>query len=51
MNRLNNYGLTEASDKAYDLNIITPALYDRWHAGLGFRQQNWLAARRSVAVS
>ena len=45
MNRLNNYGLTEASDKAVDLNIITPALYDRWHAGLGFRQQNWLAAQ------
>ena len=45
MSRLHNYGLTEASDKAYDLHIITPDLYDRWHAGLGPRQQNWLAAQ------
>ena len=45
MSRIHNYGLTEASDKAYDLYIITPDLYDRWHAGLGPRQQNWLAAQ------
>ena len=45
MSRLQNYGLTEASDTSYDLQIITPDLYDRWHAGLGSRQQNWLAAQ------
>ena len=45
MNRLHDYGLTKASDTAYDLNIVTPRLYDRWHACLGSRQQNWLAAQ------
>ena len=45
MSRLHNYGLTEASDTAYDLHIITPDLYDRWHAGLESPQQNWLAAQ------
>lgn len=45
MSRLQHYGLTEASDTAYDLHIITPDFYDRWHAGLGSRQQNWLAAQ------
>ena len=45
MSRLHNFGLTEASDTAYDLHIITPGLYDRWHAGLGYRQKNWLAAQ------
>ena len=45
MSRLSNYGLTEASDTAYDLHIITPDLYDRWHASLESRQKNWLAAQ------
>tara|TARA_B100000989_G_scaffold294720_1_gene274340 strand:+ start:2275 stop:3669 length:1395 start_codon:yes stop_codon:yes gene_type:complete len=45
MNQLQNYGLTEISDMAYDLNIITTDLYDQWHAELGPRHQNWLASQ------
>ena len=48
MSRLNNYGLTEASDTANVLHIMTPDQYDRWHAGLGSRQQNWLAAQNFI---
>ena len=48
MSRLNNYGLTEASDTANVLHIMTPDLYNRWHAGLGSRQQNWLASQNFI---
>ena len=45
MSKLHNYGLIETSDTAYDLHIITPDDYDRWHAVLGDRQKNWLTAQ------
>ena len=51
MNGLDNFGLTEASDTAHDLHIITPDLYDRWHASLDPRQQNWLSAQNFTAKS
>ena len=51
MNGLDNFGLTEASDTAHDLHIITPDLYDRWHASLDLRQQNWLSAQNFTAKS
>ena len=51
MNGFDNFGLTEASDKAHDLHIITPDLYDRWHASLDPRQQNWLSAQNFTAKS
>ena len=49
MNRMENFGLTEACDKAHDLHILTPDLYDRWHASLDTRQQNWLNAQNFEA--
>ena len=49
MNRMENFGLTEARDKAHDLHILTPDLYDRWHASLDTRQQNWLNAQNFEA--
>ena len=49
MNKMNDFGLTEASDIAHDLHILTPDLYDRWHASLNTRQQNWLKAQNFKA--
>ena len=49
MNKMDNFGLTEASDIAHDLHILTPGLYDRWHASLDTRQQNWLNAQNFTA--
>ncbi len=45
MNSMDNFGLTETSDVAHNLHILTPDLYDRWHASLDARQKNWLNAQ------
>ena len=49
MSTLQNFGLTNSHDKAYNLHVITPNLYDQWHANLGLIQQNWLAANNFIA--
>ena len=49
MSGMDNFGLIEASDVAHNLHILTLDLYDRWHASLDTRQQNWLNAQNFTA--